>query len=508
MKRVGGTRVRLLLCLALCAVVLLSLSGANALASPPYPSEAAFQGGTDAATWIVPEWQGHGIGWLASRDDLRAAIASHPELAQYGFTQTFADECSEAQITVVAGDTRSWAAIHLAYPNGLYWKSLWYGPGGDGLFDAGVTLHVFAWGDAFVSRVCGNFYGEVPGLLVVRKFDDSNVNGVWDGGEPEVTGWPVWYTGLGAWASTPVSAGVDAGEYEVTEGLLDGWAHTTATSATVQVAQGGEATVIFGNVRLGKIIKDVLHYWWQEPIEGVHVRLEEGPDEDRVIDQDPPLPRDEWTDCDGRVEFPDLLPSVYDDYELIVFVPDGWLPEPDPGNLDNTIRHAICLEEGDTWTGCNFIYDNPCREPRTLGFWINWRLRYSDGEMAALIERVKAGSLDFADLSLTTIDASLDPSGRKTRQEMATIQYLALWLNLASDRLGFLPEVNVALIGGWDSIIVDDDGIMSIHDLMLQLRALFNGGALTEQEWEVFKDICDAINNDAVFLEPPTGPID
>jgi hypothetical protein len=388
-------------------------------------------------------------------------------------------------------------------------------------------------------RVFGNVQ---LGSIVGVKWDDASVDGAHDPDELTVEAWPLRLTGT--WRDgtvPPVEDVVTApdgthtfldlppGAYLLAENvepstpcqiveLLDARWRATHPLDTERrptwrydiVLGPGDpwAADEFGNVRLGSIIKEVLDYWWREPIADVLIRLEDGAVEDRVIPQCPSLPREGRTGADGTVEFADLLPSVNDDYELIVYVPDGWLPQPNPGYPDNTIWHHIGLKEGDTVERTNYIYDNPRREPRTLGFWINWRLRYTDAEMAALIVRVKKGSQDFSTLSLATIDKMLDPSKAKTARQMATIQYLALWLNLASDRLGFLPQVNLTGIYGWNRIIADDDGIMTMHELMLQMRQLFNAATMTPKQWEIFKNICDAINNYRVFLEPPTGPID
>lgn len=403
-------------------------------------------------------------------------------------------------------------------------------------------------------------FGNVQlGTVVGEKWDDTTVNGTPDLHENPVEYWPLKLTGEWADGTVPpaeeVETGPDGthtfvdvppGTYELWEDVADKFIGTEDPSYPCPIIEllgarwrgtwplddpeadcpaatwhydivlgpGDDwAEDKFGNVRLGKIIKYVLHYWWSEPIPGVSIELEDRDEQHRVICPCPPL-FPQTTDPEGKVEFADLLPSVRDCYSLIVYVPDGWLPQPDPGNPDNTIRHDICLQEGTTWPydydvdGNNYIYDNPRREPRTLGFWINWRHRYSDEEMEALMVRVKTGSEDFADLDLGNIDDYLDPSGRKARQEMATIQYLALWLNLASERLGFLPEVDVSRVPDWDEIIDDDDGVMTIHQLMLQMRDLFNAATMTEKQWEIFKNISDAINNYEIFVEPPTGPID
>lgn len=298
--------------------------------------------------------------------------------------------------------------------------------------------------------------------------------------------------------------GLHQGKYHVWEMLKEDWRQSTPEESheepfdlsygkgcyEVDVVSGTDKREKdFGNVELGTIEKRVFHYWWLEPIQCVIVRLEEI-DIPGVLENTPPLPREKHTDENGSALFEDLLPG---DYQITIVPPEGWLAEPPE------LVHEVPLPEGNDAVKDNFIYNNLSGEPRTIGFWKNWRHKYTNAEMAALIERVKAGSHNFEDLSLDTIDAMLDTSGKKPKKRMATIQYLGAWLNLASDRLGFLLCVDLTRVSGWDRIINDDDGLMTIHRLMLQMRELYNDGELNDQEWEIFKDICDELNNSRLF---------
>ncbi len=129
--------------------------------------------------------------------------------------------------------------------------------------------------------------------------------------------------------------------------------------------------------------------------------------------------------------------------------------------------------------------------------------------MLALIQRVIAGSQSFSGMDIAALDGYLDVSGKKRGlARMARAQYLTLWLNLASDKLGFTTVVDISSVPGWDSVVSDADGVMTVNELLLQLRERYNVGAMSEDRLEAFKDICDAINNYMVFTQPPTGPID
>jgi len=278
--------------------------------------------------------------------------------------------------------------------------------------------------------------------------------------------------------------GLDAGNYTLTVHSPAGWTPPTIThNITLPDPDPGPGTdpwlweqtnkITPPPPPPGQIIKRVLHFWWQEPVRCVRVTL-----------TGPSGPKDARTNCQGTVVFADLPAG---DYVLTVYAPCGWLPK--------TIVHKITLHDGETWARDNYIYDGCGRCPHTIGFWKHWRCRYTCRQMQALIARVKTGSGDFAGLSLCNIDAALNTSGPKTCDRMARIQYLALWLNLASERLGFSTQVNIRCVRGWNTIIVDNNGILTMHDLMLQMRELFNGGTMTPKQWEIFKNICDAINN-------------
>ena len=352
------------------------------------------------------------------------------------------------------------------------------------------------------------------GKISGYKWDDMLPDGQRADDEKGLRGWTIVLVKPdGTWKTTATEEDgsyefkdLDCGYYTVWEVLKDHWRQTEPFPDEQQVSsdpsfgRGYHQVYIesgtdakgrnFGNVELGSITKTVFHYWWHEPIENVPVTLEEI-DVPGIINNVPSLPRHGYTNNLGEVLFEGLLPGTY---RLTIQLSDGWYP------ASSTTTDIIELQEGDDFIANNFVYYHV--DPRTLGFWKNWRNKHTEAEMATFIERVKEGSQDFGGLSLENIDEMLNPSGPKTTEEMARIQYLVLWLNLASDRLGFNSKVDLTSIADWSEIIQDDDGVLSIQELMYQMRDGYNKGGLDKGQWDVFKNICDAINNFEIILEP------
>lgn len=96
------------------------------------------------------------------------------------------------------------------------------------------------------------------GHLVVNKFYDANANGVWNAGEPAITGWQVTiqdapHVWLDFSGTTPVDYVDEPGYYAVTESAAveQNWRATTAMNTPAAISEGNTTSVDFGNLCLG-----------------------------------------------------------------------------------------------------------------------------------------------------------------------------------------------------------------------------------------------------------------
>ncbi|WP_203580804.1 choice-of-anchor L domain-containing protein [Microbacterium hibisci] len=106
-----------------------------------------------------------------------------------------------------------------------------------------------------------------PGTIAALKYYDANANGSRDAGEPGIGSWPISITD-GVTPIDTVTQGdgtvqvdVAAGDYTVSEGLLEGWTHVSPDSVEVTVAEGETTDVSFGNLCLGEGGGHTLGYW-------------------------------------------------------------------------------------------------------------------------------------------------------------------------------------------------------------------------------------------------------
>jgi hypothetical protein len=107
------------------------------------------------------------------------------------------------------------------------------------------------------------------GHLIVQKFYDSNADGAWTPGEPEINGWEVTiqdnpHAWLDAVEYTPVDyVDVAGGAFTVTEShpAEQNWNHTTATTVNVTMPSDDSVTVQFGNLCLGAGGGLTLGFW-------------------------------------------------------------------------------------------------------------------------------------------------------------------------------------------------------------------------------------------------------
>lgn len=169
----------------------------------------------------------------------------------------------------------------------------------------------------------GNDFGNWR-LAVIsgHKFDDSNVDGVWNEGEDPLGEWGIQLSNSeerSTAADGSYSFSVPPGTYTVNELLQSGWRQTTPggsgtfgfTVASGQVVEG----VDFGNVCLGGVSVEPVDSSTGEPFSGLEVSLEEV-SVPGILENEPSLPRI----AIGTVGFNELLPGTY---RVVAFLPDG-----------------------------------------------------------------------------------------------------------------------------------------------------------------------------------------
>lgn len=193
--------------------------------------------------------------------------------------------------------------------------------------------------------LAGNNFGNYrPATIRGHKFDDPDVDGIWDASDPGLGGWTIGLSGDATASRTTAADGsysftVDPGTYTLGETLKPGWRRTSPAapgthSLTVtsgQVVDGAD----FGNVCLGTVDVQPTDVTTGLPVPGVEVRIEEV-SVPGILDNDPSLPRT----TTGTPTFGDLLPGTY---RVTVFLPDGvFTTDPDLTVVDN--RLAVVKE--------------------------------------------------------------------------------------------------------------------------------------------------------------------
>ncbi len=198
----------------------------------------------------------------------------------------------------------------------------------------------------------------IPPKITVRKFRDTNANGVRDDGEPELFDWTASVEDpLGAeWRGGPqtmpftVDNALPTGDWKICEELKDGWRQTAliidgvpqAVSQCAIVAVAGTSgethEVWFGNIELGCVSARKFHDAnvngeWDDgevPKSGVTFTLTGVNIRGETVNES------KESDTNGWARFCNLLPG---DYKVTETVPDGWFPTTDT-------EWAVSLAEG------------------------------------------------------------------------------------------------------------------------------------------------------------------
>lgn len=367
--------------------------------------------------------------------------------------------------------------------------------------------------------VTGRDFGNVEyGSVTVAKWDDSNGDGIKDENENPLPGWKFTVSGTAVNGET-VNADVvtDDNGTAVVEDLLPGtytaveehiglsvnpdgsviepgWKATTPESTQIILDEGARETRTFGNIHLGWIQGRVTHEVWHFGI----------PDVTMMVEELCPAANGDLTGCqattnaDGYYYFYEIEPNA----TALVPTPTYLVGMELAGTkwlTHGPVDQAVVVPEGGPGLADFTVYDNALgNQPRTIGYWKNWSNHYDSAEMEALVALVRDGSAEFSTLTADQVSTILTVDKKTSMENKARAQFLATWLNMASEKLGFDTVVNVSNILGWQSIILsaDGEGITTVLQLARDIEALF---ALTVEQpretWEIAKNILDALNN-------------
>jgi len=181
-----------------------------------------------------------------------------------------------------------------------------------------ITVPLGAEDKNFSGQDFGNYR---PAKIEGHKFDDSNVNGVWDPLENGLSKWKISLSSEEEKFTDPEGAysfSVRPGTYTVGEQLQEGWRQTDpggeGTREYTLISGQEIENADFGNVCLGDVSVEPVDDSTGEPVP-MEVRLEEI-EVPGILDNEPSLPRT----MTGTPTFDELLPGTY---RVVAFLPDG-----------------------------------------------------------------------------------------------------------------------------------------------------------------------------------------
>jgi hypothetical protein len=269
------------------------------------------------------------------------------------------------------------------------------------------------------------------------------------------------------------------------------WDVGTSTWLNVTLSLDTTNNIIYGQVShlsmfavmqpiTGSVSGTATDEYTKQPIQGITISILETGDSTT-------------TDAHGSFSFPMLSPGIY---TLEMTVNYGYLTHDAitkfvqvlPGQ--NTIVSFTLYQAA--WSGATV--------PRTIGYWKNWDNHYTRTIMENLVTYVKASSGLFSSLTVDNLKSYLTLTRFSTMQQRGEVQLLASWLNVVSAQLGVDVQVDITSIAGWQTVINDADGILSVNDLLKQIdNCYLTDTALTKEQWEIIKNILDALNNRQLF---------
>jgi len=356
-----------------------------------------------------------------------------------------------------------------------------------------------------------------PPILIVKKFHDSNVNGVWDVGEQEITGWQIDITDplavMNIYYTRVNIQTLPDGTWTVTEAQPADWLQTAVyvdavvkpISPTVQMVIAGLSgeihTVIFGNVQLGDITgckwydRNGNGYWdaGEPAIQGWLIKL------DGVAVNSQEVHLTGYTGASGCVTFDGLLPGSY---TLSEVMPMGnWV-------ASTPTSYSISLAENGSKGKQfgNYCYVEGAAGFKTKGFWHNQGLDLIDSGDITHVNGLAPYSSDteYWDGPFDGVWTPLNPGtyfGTGAWAEISDfltspVSVSPARFQLAQQLLAFIFNARHYLPSNV-TIQLPDSSWMSAADLIDQTIETWATGS--DSEREVIKNVLDSLNNNSAI---------
>jgi hypothetical protein len=375
--------------------------------------------------------------------------------------------------------------------------------------------------------------------LKVRKFDDSNADGIWDLNEAEITGWTVDITDplqVTNGYNTPVDVlAMPVGMWTVKEQTPSNWLQTAlyidgislTVVPTAQVEFAGNCTevheIIFGNIKLGSIKackfydsdRDGEKDADEQLLEGIRFVL------DGTNVQAKTIHLEQTTGANGCVTFDGLLPGSYTLCEVL------------PSNWTATTETCQTVELGEGGNP-SFSFGNVCTGTAdfdTKGYWHNKNGLNETGPAdfvylnSLLPWRAPSSYFDDGDEPIdgmfadgTPVPKAKNAAGEIIAPEGSTLAEQSYFLvdrnaggnpqeQLAQQLDAFIMNVQHRLDCGPDTMIQKPDGTWEEALVLIgQAITVWNSGSASERT--TMSMLLDAINNSSAVVFIQCTPCD
>jgi len=333
-----------------------------------------------------------------------------------------------------------------------------------------------------------------PPIILIRKFDDSNANGIVDEGEKEITGWPIIVTDpldVDNIVYTPASImAVPAGSWYICEEVLDDWMATAEKCQTVEVlgSSGETHEVRFLNVQFGSItackgydqngdgIDDGIS------VEGFKICLEGTAVNGTIVSEC------KYTGENGCVTFDDLLPGNYTVTEIL---PNNWYAS-SPASV------SVTLSENDDKTVQFLNYCKGKVAMHTKGYWQNQGctiVTQDDLDYLAALPPYASGNVITKGQDNCGSVACPDSVNLPLTSANALGCYIVA-SNSQDSRIGLAQQLMAFILNcrhgsALDAALILDIGIVNVQDI---IDAAINAWE-TGQDVSFWQSLLDDINN-------------